>query len=588
MTTYTNPVIDADWPDPDVVRVGDDYFLVASSFNRAPGLPVLHSRDLVTWEHVTNALPALPPHDHYNLPRHGSGVWAPSLRHHDGTFYLTYPDPDHGIFVLTAADPRGPWSTPHLLLPGRGLIDPCPLWDDDGRTYLVHGWAKSRSGVKNRLTLVEVDARLRTVVGPSSTVVDGDAVPGCSTLEGPKIHRRDGWYWIFAPGGGVATGWQYAFRSREVRGPYEHRIVLEQGASDVNGPHQGAWVEAVDGTDWFVHFQDRGPCGRVVHLQPLEWRPDGWPRIGAAADDKAHAGNPVQTHAVPGSAGAGVADGAEQAVRPDRAPLALPSAHGAAGPAVDRVASEPSRDDDFRETTLAPRWHWQANPAEHWARLDGDGFVRLSIEPVDRGSLRDIPAVLGQQLPGTPHTATTSMLLAPGALGGSGTPDHRAGLVVLGTAYAWIGIEVTGGVTHLVCRERVDPGEAGVPGPAERDLITPVSLDRHHLADRPDPDAPPAGASQPEEPVGSLTEGHAPVALGLRSSTDADGEVSFSWRLGSGSWRETELTFTAREGLWIGAELGLFTCGPVGPRVRDATGSSARVAFGPFTVRLDL
>lgn len=107
MTTYTNPVIDADWPDPDVVRVGDDYFLVASSFNRAPGLPVLHSRDLVTWEHVTNALPALPPHDHYNLPRHGSGVWAPSLRHHDGTFYLTYPDPDHGIFVLTAADPAG-------------------------------------------------------------------------------------------------------------------------------------------------------------------------------------------------------------------------------------------------------------------------------------------------------------------------------------------------------------------------------------------------------------------------------------------------------------------------------------------------
>jgi beta-xylosidase len=134
-------VLDADWPDPDVVRVGDDYYLVASSFNRAPGLPVLHSRDLVTWEHVTNALPALPPLDHFSLPRHGGGVWAPSLRHHDGTFYLTYPDPDHGIYVLTATDARGQWSAPHLLLPGRGIIDPCPLWDDDGRTYLVHGWA---------------------------------------------------------------------------------------------------------------------------------------------------------------------------------------------------------------------------------------------------------------------------------------------------------------------------------------------------------------------------------------------------------------------------------------------------------------
>ncbi|KQT96669.1 glycoside hydrolase family 43 protein [Sanguibacter sp. Leaf3] len=564
MTTYTNPVLDADWPDPDVVRVGDDYYLVASSFNRAPGLPVLHSRDLVTWEHVTNALPALPPLDHFSLPRHGGGVWAPSLRHHDGTFYLTYPDPDHGIYVLTASDPRGPWSAPHLLLAGRGIIDPCPLWDDDGRTYLVHGWAKSRSGAKNRLTLVEVDAGLRSVVGPSSTVVDGDAIPGCSTLEGPKMHRRDGWYWIFAPGGGVATGWQYAFRSRDVRGPYEHRTVLEQGPSDVNGPHQGAWVEATDGTDWFVHFQDRGPYGRVVHLQPMVWQPDGWPRIGATTDDEAHAGNPARTHAMPGSAGP--AGGGDQADRPDQVPLTPSATRGATGPVVDRAASEPSRDDDFRATTLAPRWHWQANPSEHWARLDGDGVVRLSIEPVDRGSLREVPAVLGQQLPGTPHTATTSLLLAVGLPGGPGvssTPDHRAGLVVLGTAYAWIGIEVTDGVTHLVCRESVDPDEAGDAGPAERDLHAPVLLD-HHL------------------------ETDAPVALGLRSSTAADGEVTFSWRLGPGPWQEVEQTFTAREGRWIGAELGLFACGPVGPPALDASGSSARATFGPFSVNLAL
>ena len=556
MTTYTNPVIDADWPDPDVVRVGDDYYLVASSFNRAPGLPVLHSRDLVTWEHVTNALPAVPPLDHFRLPRHGGGVWAPSLRHHDGTFYLAYPDPDHGIFVLTASDARGPWSAPHLLLPGRGIIDPCPLWDDDGRTYLVHGWAKSRSGVKNRLTLVEVDADLRSVVGPSSTVVDGDTIPGCSTLEGPKMHRRDGWYWIFAPGGGVATGWQYALRSREVRGPYEHRVVLEQGPSDVNGPHQGAWVEAADGTDWFVHFQDRGPYGRVVHLQPMVWQPDGWPRIGATTDDEAYAGNPVRTHAVPGSARS--AGGVGQADRPDRAPLAPPAARGAAGPVVDRVASEPSRDDDFRATTLAPRWHWQANPAEHWARLDGDGVVRLSVEPVDRGSLREVPAVLGQQLPGTPHTATTSILLAPGS---SGAPGHRAGLVVLGTTYAWIGIEVTHGVTRLVCRESVDPDEGGDAGPAERELCAPVLLDE-------------------------CVEADAPVTLGLRSSTRPDGTVTFSWRLGSGPWRSAEQTFPAREGRWIGAELGVFACGPVGPPALDPSGARARAAFGPFTVTL--
>ena len=542
MTTYTNPVIDADWPDPDVVRVGEDYYLVASSFNRAPGLPVLHSRDLVTWQHLTNALPALPPEEHYALPRHGGGVWAPSLRHHDGRFFLTYPDPDHGIFVLTATDARGPWSTPHLLLPGRGLIDPCPLWDDDGRTYLVHGWARSRSGVKNRLTLVEVDADLRAVAGPSSTVVDGDAVPGCSTLEGPKMHRRDGWYWIFAPGGGVATGWQYAFRSREVRGPYEHRIVLEQGSSHVNGPHQGAWVEAADGTDWFVHFQDRGAWGRVVHLQPMVWHPDGWPRIGTTAHKDAHAGTPVRNHPVPGST--------------------------TSGPPVDRATSEPPRDDDFTGTALAPRWHWQANPREHWARLDGDGLLRLSVEPVDRGSLREVPAVLGQQLPGTPHTATTSIALGPGAA------DHRAGLVVLGAAYAWIGVEVADGVVRLVCRESVGPDEDG-GGPAERDLLVPVPLEGHDLTSDPHTTA-------ADGPADDSTPG----ALGVRASTSADGEVRFAWQVGRGPWQTVGQTFAAREGRWVGAELGLFACGPVGPRALDQTGRPERVCFGPFQVTL--
>src|SRR5450756_2262035 len=155
MTQLTNPVLDADWPDPDVIRVGTDYYLVASSFNRAPGLPVLHSTDLVSWEHVTNAVRELPPVEDYAVPRHGSGVWAPSLRFHDRTYFIVYPDPDYGIYVLTTQDPRGEWSLPHLLMAGTGLIDPCPLWDDDGRTYLVHAWAKSRSGVANRLTVVE-------------------------------------------------------------------------------------------------------------------------------------------------------------------------------------------------------------------------------------------------------------------------------------------------------------------------------------------------------------------------------------------------------------------------------------------------
>src|SRR5688500_7999342 len=107
-------------------------------------------------------------------------------------------------------------------------------------------------------------------------VINGDELPGYTTREGPKFYKRDRWYWIFAPAGGVATGWQSVFRSRSPFGPYEGRRVLEQGNTAVNGPHQGAWVTSPRGEDWFLHFQDRGPYGRVVHLQPMGWDEDGW------------------------------------------------------------------------------------------------------------------------------------------------------------------------------------------------------------------------------------------------------------------------------------------------------------------------
>ena len=142
------------------------------------------------------------------MPRHDCGVWAPALRHHDGQFWIFWGDPDFGIFVVNATDPRGPWSTPHLLKPGKGLIDPCPLWDDDGRAYLVHAWAKSRSGVNNRLTRHRMSPDGTTLLDEGRVVVNGDELPGYTTLEGPKLYRRDGWYWIFAPAGGVTTGWQ--------------------------------------------------------------------------------------------------------------------------------------------------------------------------------------------------------------------------------------------------------------------------------------------------------------------------------------------------------------------------------------------
>jgi beta-xylosidase len=515
MTTYSNPILDADWPDPDAIRVGADYWMIASSFNRAPGLPVLHSTDLVSWEHVANALPHVPPSAHYALPRHGSGVWAPSLRHHDGTFVIVYPDPDHGIFVLTATDPRGPWSEPWCLLPGRGLIDPCPLWDDDGRTYLVHGWAKSRAGIKNRLTVVEVDAELRTVVGESRTVIDGDALPGFRTLEGPKLYQRDGWYWIFAPAGGVATGWQSVFRSRSIWGPYEHRIALEQGTSPTNGPHQGAWVDTPEGTDWFLHFQDRDQFGRVVHLQPMWWDDDGWPRMGEPLD-----GEPADSTGAP-------REGRGQAVVTHATPT------GSGEPA------EPVRSDDFSVPGLAPRWHWQANPSVDWSDAPGDGTLHLTAQPSPLGNLRDQGAVLCQQLPGQPSVWETVVALTGDAAG------TRAGIVVLGREYAWLGLERTPtGVDVVHRRWTAEEGE--------------VTLAR---------EAAPA------------------TTVVVRLAVDAAGVVTWSWGADLTTGQGAELTavpgtWRAVVGQWIGAEVGLFASAPTGAALAPRDGAT----FGPVRV----
>lgn len=293
---YRNPIVDMDVPDPDAIRLADgSYLLVASSFDRLPGLPLWRSDDLLEWRPIGFALSSasrVEPLPRVELvettrpdlltptPADG-GVWAPALREHDGTLFITWGDPDRGIFVVSADSPEGPWSEPHLLHAGRGLIDPCAFWDADGRAYIVHGWAKSRAGFNNRLSILETSVDLTEVLSPTTTLIDGDRVEGCFILEGPKVYARDGEVWVFAPAGSVETGWQYAFRAPTLAGPWEHRIVLEQGASPINGPHQGAWVTG-DAGDWFLHFQHKGVFGRVLHLQPMSWGNDGWPRLGSA------------------------------------------------------------------------------------------------------------------------------------------------------------------------------------------------------------------------------------------------------------------------------------------------------------------
>jgi beta-xylosidase len=411
---YANPILHADYSDPDVTRVGDMYYMTSSSFNSTPGLPLLQSRDMVHWELVGHALPQLVPEERFVHPQHGNGVWAPCLRYHDGKFWIFYPDPDQGIFVTTATDFRGPWTRPHLLLPGKGIIDPTPFWDDDGRAWLMHAWAKSRSGIKNILTLRQMAPDASHMLDEKGKVViDGDKLWNYHTLEGPKLYKHHGYYYVFAPAGGVTQGWQSVFRSRRIDGPYEDRMVMAQGASPVNGPHQGAWVQAPDGSDWFYHFQDKGVYGRIVHLQPMHWN-DGWPVIGEPT----------------------FAKGLGQPVLHYRAPVA------GTFPAV-----APATTDSFSGPELGLQWQWNANWSHDWYSLTArPGFLRLysQYDATAQDDLWKRAAILLQKLPAERFTVTTSFDLSGLADGDS------AGLVMYGTDYAWLGVKRGGGANHLV------------------------------------------------------------------------------------------------------------------------------------------
>lgn len=388
---YQNPIIHADYADPDAIRVGTNYYLIASSFNEVPGLPLLTSTDLVHWQLAGHALPRNVPDAHYRQVQHGNGVWAPALRFHGGRFWIFYPDPDFGIYVLSATDFRGPWSPPRLLLPGKGIIDPAPFWDDDGRAWLLHGWAKSRAGFNNVLTLREMAPDVSQMLeDEGQLVVDGNRLPGFRTLEGPKLYKKDGYYYIFAPAGGVKKGWQTVFRSRQLQGPYQHRITLAQGNTDINGPHQGAWVTATDGSDWFIHFQDKGPYGRITHLEPMVWRQD-WPVMG-------NEGEPVARHPSP------------------------------PGPPSTALA----RGSDHFDKSLALAWQWNANPSEDWARIQAGQLHLKALAGPD--NLWQVPNLLLQKFPAQAFGAEVS-LMAP-AQG-----VRRAGLLIYGSDYGWVGAE---------------------------------------------------------------------------------------------------------------------------------------------------
>jgi beta-xylosidase len=415
--TYNNPILHADYSDPDVVRNGDDFYMTASSFNCVPGLPILHSKDLVNWELISYALPRLTPADIYDRPQHGNGVWAPCIRVHNNEFYIYYPDPDIGIFMIKAKNPQGQWSEPVLVKPGKGLIDPTPLWDEDGKVYLGYAFAGSRAGIKSILVLCTMNNEGTKANDDEVLVFDGHKEN--STVEGPKLYKRNSFYYIFAPAGGVPKGWQLVMRSNNIYGPYESKTVLEQGKTNINGPHQGAWVQTQSGEDWFIHFQDKGAYGRVVHLQPMKWMND-WPVIGIDSDGNG-IGNPVESCRKPN-----VGKKYEISTLPES--------------------------DEFNTPKLGLQWQWHANPQVYWGFPSAYGYYTLFCRPklANYVNLFDVPNILLQKFPAEKFTATTKITFLPNLDG------EQFGFIVMGLDFSYLNLKQKDGKLYLsqvICKE---------------------------------------------------------------------------------------------------------------------------------------
>ena len=508
---YTNPVLHLDYSDPDVCRVGEDYYMTASSFNCMPGLPILHSRDLVHWTQIGYALGSYPAFD--EPVGHGKGVWAPSIRWHDGWFYIFCGDPDRGIFMVRSREPQGPWSEPVWVVHAKGFIDPCPLWDTDGSVWLVHGSAGSRAGLKSVLYLALLNPECTSVTGPSRIIYDGHITQ--PTIEGPKMYKRDGWYYIFSPAGGVATGWQTVLRARSIQGPYEERIVMAWAQGTVNGPHQGGWVETPYGDHWFLHFQDKGAYGRIVHLQPMKWLADGWPVIGSDPDGDG-VGQPVADGPVPRS--------------------------------VVGLARTPAT---YSPYGLPLEWQFQGVPSPYWYYATPDGVLRLySVEQTGNG-LWNCANLLSQKFPAEAFTVEATMSFMPNPQ----LKQHgeKAGFVVTGNSYAGLQlVDCQEGIKlqYVLCEDASKgAGETLVDLCTVPFKTVPVQHSRE---------------SGNVPPVKYPDYRQATVRVRLEvEPTPHKGNVPdplcrFSYSLDGTNWVRTEMMFIARPELWIGARFGFY------------------------------
>ena len=521
--TYTNPVINADYSDPDVCvgASGEDYYMTASSFHCTPGLPILHSKDLVNWEIINYAIGNLYEGDeeltrHFSSkPQHGNGVWAPSIRYHNGWYYIYWGDPDFGVMMVKTQDPAGKWEKPVCVIKGQGYIDTCPLWTEDGRCYLVNGWANSRSKFASVLTVREMNADGTEPIGQPVIVFDGNGTEN-RTCEGPKFYKRDGWYWIMCPAGGVPSGFQLAMRSKSPYGPYEHKIVLAQGKTNINGPHQGGWVHTKYGEDWFLHFQDKEAYGRVVHLNPVDWS-TGWPVMGSltpspsrGGEGSNYTGEPVTTYKKPKTSN----------LKPQ--------------------TSNPQESDEFNDTKLGLQWQWHGNYDEKFGTATAFGTYRIYNYKLSEGwkNLWEVPNMLLQKTPADEFTVTTKLRFTSKAEGQFG------GLIMMGLNYSALVVKRVGTTFQLIQMTCKDADKGKQQTETVLATMKPTA----------------------EDQIDYKPGIHEDIYLRLRVSNAEAGAahggkpmVQFAYSLNGKKFQNCGEPFQMRQGKWIGAKFGFIS-----------------------------
>lgn len=437
--TFTNPLLWGDWPDPDVIRVGDDFYMVSTSMHYVPGCPILHSRDLVNWEMVGYAVERYDEDPRYDL-QGGSlylnGSWAATMRYRDGKFYVGFCTPygwgrEKGNFSMCIADrPEGPWE--RVVFP-EYMYDPGLLFDDDGRVYVVHG--------QGTLYVTELAKDARSVLGEPRKIWSGGfknayELGGGFGMEGAHAYKINGKYYITCPAGGT-EGWQICLRSDHIYGPYEHRLIMNDSLSyPPNGLHQGGMVQLKNGDWWFVIMQDRGPIGRVPCLVPVTWK-DGWPMLG---DD----GKDVVTYPKP-----------ETGKR-------------------NRILS-PATSDEFNGRKLGLQWQWNHNPdPTRWSLAERKGYMRLKAAKAD--VLKNARNTLTQRVQGPLSQGTVEMDFSALKEG------NVAGFGVFEFPYAYIAVVRHEGKNRLVmCIDDVEQ-EAVEDIPGDKVWIRARTTDRDFVA----------------------------------------------------------------------------------------------------------